>query len=163
LPTDQYLRWDSNPRSTACKAVALAAEPLRQRKLRESNPRPLRVVGFKPMSSTNRTTSVAMLGIEPSPTASKAVMLPLHHIATAPRRIERRPTGSEPVVRPLHQRAVRVLRIELRSAAWKAAALPLRHTRAHRRLPIRHGARTRRPESNPHLRLLQYKGGRDRS
>lgn len=122
-------------------------------------PTPCRAAVFETVSSTNRAvSSQAAVGIEPTPTASKAVMLTFtprriaHHanepdasacrlmnqprgasprfIQAGPRRIERRPTGSEPVVRPLHQGPVREGGIEPPTSAWKANVLPLHHTRS---------------------------------
>ena len=76
---------DSNHRSSACKAVALAAEPRSQtRRLRESNPRPLRAAVFKTVSSTNRAVSTKQRrpGIDRTLARSKRAVRPLHYAAS---------------------------------------------------------------------------------
>jgi hypothetical protein len=70
-----------------------------KRRLRESNPRPLRAAVFKTVSSTNRAVSqIAAVGIEPTPTASKAVMLTFtpRRNQQALARAEAAETGIEP-------------------------------------------------------------------
>jgi hypothetical protein len=101
------------------------------RRLRESNPRPLRAAVFKTVSSTNRAVSLTNSD-GPSRTDSDSFKASHADPYTTPRQSrpppnQRRPTGSEPVVRPLHQKPLRELGIEPRLTAWKAVVLCREH------------------------------------
>ena len=84
-------------------AGAKACHPTRQRRLRESNPRPLRAAVFKTVSSTNRTVSFALSIKQRRPESNGLLLVqsescaPLHYAATNSRRSKQAPAESNGV------------------------------------------------------------------